>query len=122
MTERDCYRLLNPIGETSLIEVKFTRGKSIPRNAVKPHQIATLKQNHHLIRQPDYRLGVKCFGADFVEVKDAVGYVCAVYHVPRKSLIAYFINIDIWDSLTRWTEEQAKEKAKYIQRLALGKG
>lgn len=89
------------------IEVKVSKTKSLPFNAVKPHQLQALKnaRGTFVWKIADDSIGIKPF--DMFMLQNAGAYVAVSWLVPRAPAIVYLIPVDVWCRLA----ESSKRKS-----------
>lgn len=95
------------IRTTSVFELKISKGKSLPFNAVKEHQVHALsmaRHKHLVYKIPDDSLGQKPF--DSFCIVESQAYVVIMFRAKNRE----FVMIDIDD----WLEEQTKSTRKSI--------
>lgn len=112
----------NMFPTSTAFELKLTKGKSLPFNAVMEHQITALQKAKwrgvfHKIS--DMSFGYKPFDAFWL--RGAQAYVVIMYYVPQKRHVCYAIDVDVFVKEARGsrrkslTEERANEIGIFIQ-------
>ena len=85
---------------SAAIEVKVSLTKSLPFNAVQPHQLQALEnaRSTFVWKIADDSRGVKPF--DMFVLQNAAAFVAVAWLAPRKKVIVYLIPVRDWKSLS----------------------
>lgn len=105
----------NMFPTSTAFELKLTKGKSLPFNAVMEHQIIALQKAKgrgvfHKIS--DMSFGFKPFDAFWL--RGAQAYVVIMYYVPQKRHVCYAIDVNIF------VEEAQHSKRKSLTEQRAG--
>lgn len=90
------------------MELKITKGKSLPYSALKEHQLYGLNKCNHgtlVWKLSDMDMRMKPFDAFILQKVDA--YIVIMFYEPRKKKVAYIISVYMWE----FTKKHSKRKS-----------